>query len=998
VLIDLQYGLLAATQIDKFDDALKFLSFAADILRGRDLFCSEIKNHPLIAVEQNYINRLLEYLEEEEQHDLPSYYFSVAKALAERGEKLDLAEDLVRRGFAIIRQEIRRFKGHGGGFSFDSILDIGLFEANAHGLGPALENMERWQPQDDIPPISGSLTQYWSSKRGIEAFKVIKKVQINDSHLAYSLLGLLGSTDTQLSKKILQDISKKVLNFFKKGILDENKAKNFIPKIINNLLSQGMKNEMIQLLKYWQSPRILSSSYFRDTDIKIFLELKAIETVFYINSFNPDEFELDDKTNESEREREHRLKAIRTKMNYLFLPIQCKIKSISGFPKKEILEEIQNCLKSCTNEDVDRWWYEPPSYFVDMICYLLEAVIYLPTYEKDLVYKIRDESDRIMVSSFDRGYARYADILSKDERYYAQAEKLIMLRIEELSPSNYRASEIVQSLLSLYQIALRFNQELADNLFRKARTEASGLDGNIDDIALALTKTASRAQWEVNIKQEQLNKLATTSKYMKQVAFDKVNTRLGETLRLIAYVNTSFAFEFLKNLEQSNLIKLENGLGPITLGILDKQQIPANVLWPIVHTVNYSNVGIEVFKNVISQMLETEKKSDLPLDKFAKYIRTNVQKESREKEASKFIAWAQKNNLSNDPTVQSMQLFLKNIKELEIKTEDYSYTNQKTIPQKSPLFRKFLVSLETSPQSALGLLKKVKKDKIKKLNETEIEKIICVLMEDLPSDQIPDIISIIEIWVGDNDVYHALKLLGKITTKWNDSENILSSVRETLKRLLTTSAIQYRTLIYYGDKHLASMLNFQGKDFDARLKIMLTAIAQSLRELRSYTLYFLVGQIGALLSPTHACEVFNNLLNQFINKLPEEPIIEPKKEYEPFIALVKFMSDCLGHPRQAIRWRVMYALVDMIISKPKPVLDYLIAELQDEKHERWMTKREWIIFVLHHISLRIPSNLLPYAEVISGHALNKNFPHAKIRHHAKEILLNIEKFKPGTLK
>lgn len=96
VLVDIQYGLLAAIRIEQFSAALKLLSLAADIIQGRDVFSAEIKDYPLIAIECGYIDRLLEFLKERESdHELADNYFSIARVLAERGEQLDLAKELV---------------------------------------------------------------------------------------------------------------------------------------------------------------------------------------------------------------------------------------------------------------------------------------------------------------------------------------------------------------------------------------------------------------------------------------------------------------------------------------------------------------------------------------------------------------------------------------------------------------------------------------------------------------------------------------------------------------------------------------------------------------------------------------------------------------------------------------------------------------------------------------------------------------------------------------
>src|SRR5581483_4383455 len=78
-------------------------------------------------------------------------------------------------------------------------------------------------------------------------------------------------------------------------------------------------------------------------------------------------------------------------------------------------------------------------------------------------------------------------------------------------------------------------------------------------------------------------------------------------------------------------------------------------------------------------------------------------------------------------------------------------------------------------------------------------------------------------------------------------------------------------------------------------------------------------------------------------------------------------------------------------------LGILVGELQDDNHERWMTKREWLLLALHHISLRAPSLLAPFQDTFVRQTLNADFPHAKIRHQCREILLNIEKANPGTI-
>lgn len=107
----------------------------------------------------------------------------------------------------------------------------------------------------------------------------------------------------------------------------------------------------------------------------------------------------------------------------------------------------------------------------------------------------------------------------------------------------------------------------------------------------------------------------------------------------------------------------------------------------------------------------------------------------------------------------------------------------------------------------------------------------------------------------------------------------------------------------------------------------------------------------------------------------------------------------LGHPRQALRWRAVYAIVHALIDTDDPdgFLEPLLDALDSTDSPRWLSVREWMAFALEHVSLRKPGVLRGAMSRLIPHAISRELPHAKIRHHLKQVLLAVEASFPGTL-
>jgi hypothetical protein len=293
------------------------------------------------------------------------------------------------------------------------------------------------------------------------------------------------------------------------------------------LLRRGLKETARYFLHYWQPQRIRGLHNFKS--IPNFLKKKAFETILGIAAFNPEKFEFID----SDSHDQHDLKIIKAIMKKLFPALIVRAKVLTGEASEVIISEITQCLELWSEGKGLR--YPDPELklsYIDAACSLLEAVTYLETFYIDLVRKICDTAKQIIPDPYEKGYHRYADILSQDERYHRQAEIMIQFRQKEISAPSYKAGERVEALLFLHPIAARFDQQMTERIFGEARMAAREWESNVEGLAFALLKTASRAQEEFDFQDEHLVKLSNVFKWLKQVAFGDADIPLqGERER-----------------------------------------------------------------------------------------------------------------------------------------------------------------------------------------------------------------------------------------------------------------------------------------------------------------------------------------------------------------------------------------------------------------------------------------------------------------------------------
>ena len=882
VLNDIQYSLLASLEIQDFGSALVLLSIAAEIVQGVDVFSDEAKRHLKAVIDCNYLSRMLPYLRKREQgSELMGYYFTIARMLAEHGEQMDTAKELIEAGFWIHDQSKRGDQPEAR-FNAKMIADLCLYAAFVYGLDEGLRRMTACQPTETVNPLYTGLVRDWiqRSGEGEEALAIITQHDLDQQQRAYCLLGLLTSPSAGLRPECYRNIAHEVLDAFEAGLIQSDKhqwissqRENTVASLIETLLAHKVTDAAIPLLDYWSVPAVED----HDSQIARFVERKAVEVVLGLTDFDPDCFDLTpsskDETLTEYQQREHKEKLERTRyrMRFLYLPALCRVESLSGESDEHILRQITAYLDKWRGRTQPYWYryHEYRTAIGPIARHLLEAVIRLPGYHPNTVKEIIEVTDGLLGSHDHIGHTRYADILSRNEKYYAEAERLIYRRIQCIEAPGYRAHEAVETLLDSCSIAARFDLALAQRIFIQARIEASGWDRHVDGLAFALLSTLEHSEPVGKATDDQLSQLISVFQFIKWVTEDEdVETHLDWFVRLLTRIRPNLVLHTIRQSDRTDFLDLEDVIDAVALGMLDTQQVPTQSIYPLVHVVSYSGKGIEVFKQTIQRIKDSGNSVDDALATFAKYVRLEVTRSNREQAAREFGQWADEQGLSDHHVVQGMRAFADELGALNRAKSDgisSTYTNDPS-ERSEQLVLRFEEAMADSPQAALHVLVESDPDNMRWLRYERMQSMMRTMVGCLRSADIPILFRIIEKYAAVHYEPYAFRLISQVASRTPSPERLREAYIDSLNRLLTSRNIHLLTRWYYRE-HFTPLLDNGLLDESTKLGLLLRAAANTLQSLQADGLYRLAGLLSVLLSPDDSRGVFETLLERATSKL-----------------------------------------------------------------------------------------------------------------------------------
>jgi hypothetical protein len=975
---DIGYALLAAQERRRRTDVLRLLTLAADVAQGRNVFTDAAARYAAATVAEHFDDRVLTSLGAGDQ--TASVARSYLRFAAETIDA-DRAWDLIERGEAIVRQESGM---HGSrGFQLDDVRHIATAEVRFAGIEDALAQLGRWRPQSSVASAYREIGAAHATAEIVDrVLQALPSIE-DDGGRAFAVLGLLAHAELLPSGTDVIGLSNLALAAPIEERFDRAPAVLHVLDAIEALVHAGHREAAMVLLPIAQP----SPPRFWHESVAEFVRFAALQEELTGEVFDPRTFgekTKDGGSNARDVDRER----VREIMRRLHPAAKLHARALAS-PADDLASEIPRALEAYAPKQYRR---EPARRDITgAAASLLRVVTSLPTRRPDAVTAIVAAVDHELTNAADRRYDELAAVLAQDARYYREAEELVRRMLASVRPPALRAMDAVEVLLGSYATAQRIDRGLAHEVFETARELASAIDTTIDAQAVALLGAARRVLDDSGaITLAQANQLAAVVEYGGDMDKESPVERMEDTLLLLARTAPGLAVDLARVWDRDAKLDIALALPAVARGIGVRGDVDPALLVPFA-VFSRDGPSTTAFLEEVATFASVDATRRRVLGAWVAYVR-RLPRSQRFDAADALIAFARTHACGDESSVASLVAEVGAARERGIPARRDDMGLRHELPADTALAT-IETLLASAPLEALAELERVGGDLLGRADR--IEEVVAALAGSVTSGACARILTVVERWADTS--YRAVEaqpLLDSILRAGGMA--VADGVRAASARLMSPDAL---AALPHGfrRRELLAVLNIW-RGFEAELfDRLIGALARNLDTFPTDTLYRWIGELARLIPGPEAAAYLDYAAPRAVGRIPTPRTPLGANTDDGLSAVVHAVGTVLGHPRAEYRFRALYAAAELVSAEPASMVGAFLAEVADETHPRWMTRREWALFMFHHVALRAPHLLAVHAGAFAAIATNRTFPHAKHRYHARETVLAIVKASADTL-
>lgn len=1062
MLIDLHALVLASLELGRDEDAILWLFRAGDLAGGRDAFATILADRLDVAVAADLIGlidgeirggstgpragRAGSFRSSRRiwHHDATSD-FRLAAALAARPDRREDAAMVYARAAARHREEEARLGEHARDLSIEAWENIVRYRVRVGALSATLNWLSHMRGAWALE-IARTAANDWINGSEAQPLAVIARARLSRAVNAAAYVGALSARDSNhpagaslrgfpksAVKAAVLSIQRALRpNAPLRCLADQSdfrrdQVTSALVDAAEQLLAAGFVPEVRRLTDMW-CPRL--PRYWADWSIRDFLRWKSLKEASGGGQFDPSTYEAPTRPGGTEEEQKSETERLRKIMGAIYPALRVRADAWAGRDPGSIPDSVREALSACV-VNVRSRGAAPGISPLTAASWLLEATLRLEPRQESLVEEIINAVARILQGATDASEAFLSDVLSRDQRYLAIADRLIRAEIQRCHPPAVPAFEAVGRLLDLYFAATRVDGALARGLIERARDVAGEVDSLAGDRAAALQRITEAAYQPSRTgapDASTLDRLCGLLTYW--CGIDPKSVSPGWALQLLAGRDLPAAVDRAWALDEANLYHIFDGTTAIAAGSLRAGIVTAADVWPLIAIERDSPRWIELAKDVISELARTQNPALGPaFSLVAAATRRQIAKEDpgRARRLRDFLTWSESVGLSSTFEVARIGAILKAVEAKQTAEEipSVKFLSHAAPHEESPTFlRESSELLSSRPRDALMRLYNASAAELSAANGRELFTLVIRLRDSLPPGDRSLLAEVVERCGGSTNVFRekAIETLNALLLNSSGqpvaiSPEIASAIRDSIARLMDPGTLAYAASEYWETLGKAV---FEGGWADARerRRVLLRRAALHLEHLDASSIFRLSARIGELLEEPALIRVAGAMIQETFDKAPinYEPATFGR---DPRQAIPHLLALLLSHPRMDIRWPALYCVVHGLCDveealapqdtraaatdATRNLLEKLLAEFEDKSHLRWAAMREWLSFAFEHVARRTPWVLSPFARSLLPHALSRDFPHVKIREHLRNALLALQTagataLKRGTLR
>ena len=970
LLEDIRYCLAAAGKVGAQGAVVELLSYGADLIQRRDVFLELVREHVDVAVAENFESPLLEALRRREgDAGTGIHILEVAHAMARQG-KGERLKELLREGIELAQ---RRGGGRSRGLPRAALGSLVGIESERRGIREALEILDSVRPR--VHEEFASVARDATTRAGRGIVEEIMTAQLEPDATCFALLGYLSAIGTRGdSEAAVGEAVAAVMSGIESGAEPGAAYQGSLGLAVEELLREGYTEEATSLARYWEVPTPRDAW---DPRIEDFLACDVLRDVLGLPRADSDS---DKEGSSAPREPDSRLAALAA---VLRPALECRARAWISGCVPDFEASLDTCLRAWRAHGKRTTSFGAAKIFA----LLAESMVATSQSLSDVRVLLDRAKEELTLAGWP--YLLLTSTFVRRDDYHVLAEEVILAALRVARPPTMSGQDAADLLLRLHPIAAKFDQALATELFSTARLLAGDLDWTAQYRSAAVLALCRRGVADGHGQPAQLSRMMEVMEYLQQVEIGEPQIDLGEALALSAQVDPVLAFGQAAHWEREAILDARRAAVHLGNGLLEADVDPM-LIWPLAELTD-DPLGTSLIQTAIERMDHSPSR-DAAVTAYVSRVVQPWNDGRRIAAIRDMKRWATSLELVAHEAVDQAVRFA-----AWMETISGDERND-AAPWDRSLSEPALSSLPESARAALDVLKGLEPRTLRDISTEELTPIIDRLSTALPSSAIPEILNVVETWSNDRIPEATLSLIGLIARSAT-TDAAKTAVCSTLKTILTGRALRWLPTPY--EPRAWETLRSISPLSDAELFAMIASkLSETLPYLSEAALHQWIARLSELLAGKVASQAADDLLRVIAGRIPTEnrPVSAVDRlGRSPPRSSVEFLVNLLGHPRQNTRWRAAYALVAMIHASPTDLGRSCVDELASEGHGRWLTRREWLLFVLHHVALTEPTHIAVHLPSIAKVALDKALPHAKLRYHAKEIVTYVEEKIPGSV-
>jgi DNA polymerase III delta prime subunit len=979
-LNNLRYLLLSTINLKDFKSSLMVLINISGIISGKDVFFNEILKEPSIDADSPYFDKFLRFFDEKvKKFSDVSKLIEIARVTSNNKNLIDIGSKILNDAFDLVDSQRSRFPQSNHGYNREDILNIALFDANEGGFQNAINNMKKWNPQKNILPVYAKFaySHEFKSDQTYQTIKsAIKTIELEDIQYSFILFGLGTNFSISFTDADFERNHNQIISFLKKGLLNLQDLDELIQIYISRLLkNEKLRFTIQQFLTFWDIPE---PNNIYSTEISNYLFKKAILEIANGKTFETAKYKKNTKKDDGNIHR------IRELLDFYYPGVLIYVKTLVNSNDTSLVHEINEFFHNLMK---NYWLIQqyPLMHFRQIVKNLFQTILEIKFDCTDCLEKIYSgwlDLDFNFDLSLD-----FLQLITFNFEYHSFVERKIVELEKKIENVQMSSKKIVQIYLKLHRITMEFDALISNSFIKKARKNAGKVDGNVSGLIFALIESGRKFQKSRNFDENKIIQLCKIFEYLKSISSERDYDRFGEGIRFIAEMGPVLAIKLNERIYKQLAVDYRNNFPDILLGMLRTNELAPSDIILFIDMLKGNKTNLKFLLQACILKLEESGADYCPilriyLDNIRHFSNTN----DIPREISDFLSWINQNSI-DCPEIITLSTKIENIMEGR-ESKKIQKQDSEVVQEEETLLIKNLKAL-VGKREKLELLANLTSLEIRNIPYLDFIKIFNLIysfLEQSTSKEKMDIIYFIEKWSTKNVRTMGVDRILKMAVDMPASTEYGDKIYNVLFRLMDVNTLQQMCSDYSGYS-LENFLKSSLLNKEQKIMILISSVNNDLTKVDSFTLLKIIGYISNFLEPEDSFEIFNKLLEKPLS-LTSSIVEYNHTDKTPFEFLIIFLSNKLGHPSLSIRWDTLHVLKSIILEHPKVTLQILMEEMDDIKHERWLTKKEWLSFLFHHISVIQPLIFKDYINILAKNLLDSNFPHVKFRYHIKSVLYN----------